>query len=111
MPFEIKYATAAGTFNIKLERDVSGDEAIQLSQFAFNVLGIKATIEKHTPTFSEIGSLPAAIQSSVVAHWVDNPHRNVASPTTVVSTIAQTKLGERPAKAISLGYYKEPKTG
>lgn len=111
MSFEIKYQTKAGIFNIKLERDVSADEAMQLAQIGSNVLGMGFNLVKaaevHPPmSISGISGSGVASSSSTIATFQTKKPNN-----TIISSGRQEKLGERPADSINLGGYQEPISG
>jgi hypothetical protein len=116
MAFQIKYRTAQGSFNIRLERDVSAEEAMQLHQIGFNVLGLNKnnearesrslpTIPLHTPNSRGGHTVNSRAALSAITARSASPtnHRGFNS--------AQTKLGERPVDKILLDPYREPSCG
>jgi ribosomal protein L7/L12 len=83
--FEIKNENQNGTFHVKLNRNPSSKEIMDLAQIAVNIIG---SIQ------SDVGILGKIIPMEENA-----------------SFIGQSKLGERPVDKINLGEYKEPDTG
>jgi hypothetical protein len=98
MPFEIKYENLNGSFQVKLARNVSCEEAMQLTQLATNI-----------------------IRDSESQGVVYGPHLPPNGPNEFISPLQknvgnglgvnQTKLGERPVDSIKLGDYVEPENG
>lgn len=91
MPFEINLENANGKFHVKLTREVSCQEALQFVQLATNII---PDPKKGSDTvFGPV--LPPNFEDS-----------NSGS-----NKFMQYKLGEHPAKEISMGDYTEPKDG
>jgi ribosomal protein L7/L12 len=83
--FEIKNENQNGIFHVKLNRNLSSKEIIEIAQIAANVVG---NIQSDS---SSIGT---------ITPMEDNP-----------SFTGQSKLGERPVNKINMGDYVEPDTG
>ena len=86
--FEIKNENQNGIFHVKLNRDLSSQEIMEIAQIASNVVG---QIKNSTPMVDAIGNFVSAEASK--------------------SLSLQTKLGEKPTNKIELGTYKEPDVG
>lgn len=61
MAFEINYITKDGSFNVKLNREVSNAEANELLQLAQNILGVNVNISHTSHSYiiqRELGTKP-----------------------------------------------------
>lgn len=83
--FEIKNENQNGVFHLKLNRNLSSKEIMEIAQIAANVVG--------------------SVQSAAGSIGTITPMEESAT------FIGQSKLGERPVDKINLGDYVEPDTG
>ncbi len=96
--FELTYKNKGSVFSVILNRDVSGEEAIELHKFGYKILGLSSVEEK-----SEAHPPMVAPARSDKYSW--------SSANTSSTKPRQTKLGQFPYKDMSLGTYKEPESG
>jgi hypothetical protein len=101
MPFEIKYQTEAALFHVKIERDVSAEEAHQLAQLALNITK-NARGGSENEVYGPQRQQPGPVrEENLITHIRTSAGMGVNS---------QSKLGERPIEEIDMGY-TEPKEG
>lgn len=79
--FEIKHENQNGIFHVKLNRNLTSDEVVDIAQVAITIVGQVS----NTPMIDAIGN--------------------------IIPNGGQTKLGEKPVDKIKLGTYVEPDTG
>jgi len=112
MAFEITYKNTKGSFSVKLERDVSFEEQMQLIQIGSNVLEMGLTVSPHVAytqqsSFSRVGVMGTPMVGATPIAYSSLPLKQIVNG----GVVQQTKLGERPIDHISLGYYREPQYG
>lgn len=102
MSFEIRYQTKAALFHVKIERDVSAQEAHELAQLALNITSIA----------DAGGESTAKVYGPEIPPGYHPPMRTPGEENdTSVSMNGQTKLGEKPVQTINMLGYQEPKEG
>lgn len=97
MSFEIKYQTKTGLFHVRIERDVSAQEAHELAQLGLNITYVEEE-KVYGPPLA-----PDYQRDDIVSH--------IRNESPSLGPNSQTKLGEKPVAEINMLSYVEPKEG
>jgi hypothetical protein len=98
--FELTYKNNGSVFSVILNRDVSGEEAIELHKFGYKILGLSSVEGKSEETQTH----PPMVSARPDKYSWSSSNTSSTKP-------RQTKLGQFPYTDMSLGTYKEPESG
>lgn len=90
--FKIKHTNHNGSFSVKLNRPIDGEDMQQLALIAYNLLSDEAKADTNS------GDLSKQESETLLSHIQHDSN-------------IQQRLGERPVDSIKMGDYKEPERG